>query len=131
MRINYDQYILVLVKRYHNLSIRLCFVYIISLKLSILLLTFWSWSNTVGNAILSNSINFVPLYNLLRCEVRSMNSCTVQGIVRPPSGWLNPNSSSVWFIKSRKADSLRYDTKPQIIFFVSAQYKLPNSPLGR
>ena len=34
-------------------------------------------------------------------EVRLMNASSLQGIVRPPIGWLKPNSSSARFSKSR------------------------------
>lgn len=49
-------------------------------------------------------------------EVNSMKAFSVQGIVRPPIGWLKPNSSSARFSKSWNEGSFRYDIGTTYLF---------------
>lgn len=69
---------------------------------------------------------FVSHYNLLSNIVWLMNSRTVQGIVKPPSRWLNLNSFLDSFNKSWDSGMTR---EPQIFFIASPQYKLASSAL--
>jgi len=62
-------------------------------------------------------------HDLFKQEVRSMNTSSLQGIVRPPIRWSKPNSSSAWANNSWNKGWLKYDTGiTNLLFWLSPTY---------
>ena len=61
--------------------------------------------------------NFLLAYEQFKLQVRSMKASSLHGIVRPPSGWSNPNSSSAWLSKFWNEGCFKYEIGITNLFF--------------
>ena len=62
-------------------------------------------------------ISLFSSYELFKPLVTSMKASSVHGIVRPPIGWLNPNSSSAWLNKFWNEGFFKYEIGTTNLFF--------------
>ena len=68
--------------------------------------------------------------NSCKREVRSMKMSSLQGIVRPPIGWWNPNSSSALFSKSWNEGLFKNDMGTTNRFFSLSPTYTAKKPFG-